>query len=256
MKLKDKNKMELSGIELSEEMLFYGSYFKMKELIKLAGKCIEEVKGSNNARLIILETWLFIDFCIREILMSGLNLNRVNVDACDLRLHLLPKSFRECIKLIEKLKEIHSGLLQDPQEKGVRLPLHFLFFIQKQYPDFFNQLLDIEQKYYNKYVPELVTKNYNPLEVETTPVKVQYSQIPKEWIRAVGRIDQTWIKSVNRLSEARNYAAHSYDSKKILRRMGYSGINAVAHLKDECLKLLRNLIGISKIIEKDEKSHH
>ena len=102
----------------------------------------------------------------------------------------------------------------------------------------------------------MVTKKYNPLEVETIPALVQYSRIPKGWIKAVKRIDKDWIKGAYRLNDARNYAAHSYDSKKILQRMGYSGTSAVAHLKDECLKLLRNLIGVAKATEKGEKSSY
>lgn len=256
MEPKDDEKMKLDGIEFSEDVLFYGSPLKLKELVKLAEKCIGEVEGSNNVRLIILETWLFIDFCIRELLMSGLDLNRVNIDACDLRSQLLPISFRRCIELIEKLKKTHSGLPQDPHEKGIRIPLCLLSFIKKHYPDFYEQLRDIEEEYYTKHVPELVTKKYNQLEVETISAPVQYSRISKGWIKAVERIDKDWIKSANRLNDARNYAAHSYDSKNILQRMGYSGTSAVAHLKDECVKLLRNLIGVAKATEEGEKSRY
>lgn len=253
MEPKDDEKMELNGIEFSEDLLFYGSTFKLEELVKLAEKCIREVEGSNNVRLIVLETWLFIDFCIRELLMSGLGLNRVNIDACDLRYRILPISFPRCIELIEKLKKTHSGLPQDPHEKGIKLPLHFLSFIKKHYPDFFDQLLDIEEEYYTKHVPELATKKYNPLEVEIIPAPVQYSRIPKGWIKAVGRIDKEWIKSANRLNNARNYAAHSYDSKKILQRMNCSGMSPLEDLKDECVNLLRNLIGVAMATEEGKK---
>ena len=256
MEPKDDEKMKLNGMEFSKDVLFYGSPLRLKELVKLVEKCIGEVEGSNNVRLIVLETWLFIDFCIRELLMSGLGLNRVNIGACDLRYQLLPISFLRCIGLIEKLKKTHSGLPQDPHEKGIRLPLCFLLFIKKHYPDFFNQLLDIEEEYYTKHVPELVAKKYNPLEVEIIPAPVQYSRIPKGWIKAVERIDKGWIKNANRLNDARNYAAHSYDSKKILQRMNCSGMSPVEHLKDECVKLLRTLIGVAKATEEGEKSRY
>lgn len=256
MEPKDDEKMGLDGIEFSEDTLFYGSALKLTELVKLAEKCIREVEGSNNVRLIVLETWLFIDFCIRELLMSGLDLNKVNIDTCDLRYLILPNSFRRCIELIEKLKKTHSGLPQDPDESAIKLPIHFMFFIKKHYPNFLNQLLDIEEEYYTKHVPELVTKKYNPLEVEIIPAPVQYSRIPKGWIKAAERIDQDWIKSAKRLNDARNYAAHSYDSKKILQRMDCSGTSAVAHLKDRCVKLLRNLIGVAMATEEGEKSRY
>lgn len=38
--------------------------------------------------------------------------------------------------------------------------------------------------------------------------------------------------------------------------MGYSGTSAVAYLKDECVKLLRNLIGVAKATEEGEKSRY
>lgn len=253
MESKNNEKMELNGIELSEDVLFYGSPLKLIELVKLAEKCIEEIKCSNNVRIIILEAWLFIDFCIRELLMSGLDLNKINIDTCDLRSQLLPNSFRRCIELVEKLKKTHSVLPQDPHV-NVKVPIDFFSFVNKNYPDFFHQLHDIEEEYYAKHVPELATKKYNPLAVETIPEPVQYSRISKDWIKAVERMDQAWIKSAMRLNDARNYAAHSYNSKKILQRMGYSGTRAVADLKDECLKLLSNLIGVAKATEADGKS--
>lgn len=194
MEPKDDEKMKLNDIEFSEDVLFYGSPLKLGELVKHAKKCIREVEGSKNIRLIVLETWLFIDFCIRELLMSGLDLNKVNIETCDLRYLILPNSFSRCVEIIEKLKKTHSCLPQDPDESGIELPIHFMFFIKNHYPNFLKQLLDIEKEYYSKHVPELVTKKYNPLEVETIPAPVQYSRIPKGWIKAVERIDQDWIK--------------------------------------------------------------
>lgn len=261
MEPKEDEKMELDGIELSEDMLFYGSLVKLERLVSLAKRCIDEVEGSNNVRLIVLETWLFVDFCIRELLMSGLGLNGLNVDAFDLRFHLLPKSFSECIKLVKKLKKTHSGLPRDPQEEAIKLPVQFFFFLKRQHSGFLDQLLDIEQEYFRKYAPELARRDplEEALKLATTvtwedPEPVQYSRIPEGWLEAVGRIDQTWINSVYRLNEARNYAAHSYDSERILQRMGYSGADAVAHLKDECIALLRKLIGITKAMEEGDKS--
>jgi len=256
MVLNDDEKMKLYGIEFSEEILFYGSSLKLMELCKLAEKCIKEVEGSNNARLIILETWLFIDFCIRELLMSGLGLNKVNLDTCDLRYFVIPNSFYRCVELLVKLKKVHSSLPQDPNESAIKLPINFISFIKHHYPNFFKQLLDIEKEYYSKHVPELVTKKYNPLEVEKIPVPIQYTRIPEEWIKAVDRIDKDWIESAKRLNNARNQAAHSYNSKKILQYMDYSETSAVANLKNECIKLLRNLIGVEKVIEEDGKSRY
>lgn len=257
MESEEKETMELEGVELSEDMLFYGSTVKHGEFASLASRCIQEVETTNNVRLMVLETWLFIDFCTRELLISGLGLNEVNLETYDLRFNLLPKNFSECIKIIERLKEVHKDLPRDPQEKSVKLPGRFLFFIKKQYPEFLSQLLGIEQEYYKQYAPELIKKD--PFDPATIVIykgsnRVEYSRIPTGWLEAVNRIDQDWIKSVNRLNLARNYAAHSYDPGEILKRMGYSGANAVKHLKEECLRLLQNLIGITKAAGEDKES--
>jgi hypothetical protein len=251
-------RMELDSIGLSEDMLFYGSTNKLKELLDLAVRCLEEIEASDNVRIIVLETWLFIDFCIRELLISGLNLNRLNIEAFDLRFHLLPKNFRERIELITRLKEAHAGLPRDPQEKAVRISIHFLFFLKGQHADCFGQLLDIEEEYYRKYAPELSKKD--PLEEALTLTTIaaiddepiQCSRISQGWLEAVGRIDEAWVKKVKRLNKARNLAAHSYDSASILQCTGYSGAEAVTHLKEECSALLRDLIGITKAIKGED----
>ncbi len=251
-------KMELDGIELSENMLFYGAAQKLEELAFLASRCIEEVERSDNVRVIVLETWLFIDFCVREFLISGLDLSSINVERCDLRIHLLPRSFRECIDLIIRLRAVHSALPRDPLDKAVRLPMRFLFFIKKEFPDFVAQLRDVEQQYYRRYAPELVKKD--PLELATRITlasstvpesRVEYSHISVDWLKAVAKIDEEWTKTASRLNDARNFAAHSYDASAILGRMGYSGPNAVSHLKGECTEMLRKLIGVSASIESD-----
>jgi hypothetical protein len=253
------DKMELEGVDLSEGMLFYGSPKKLVELALLASRCIEEVERSDNVRLIVLETWLFIDFCIRQILISGLDLNEINVDCCDLRIHLLPRSFRGCIHLIVRLRDVHSALPRDPSDMEVRLPGLYLLFIKKEFPKLFTKLLEVEQQYYRRYAPELVKTGpfglpkYKTLAIYTSKpeVQVEYSNISVGWLNAVVQIDKEWIKAANRLNEARNFAAHSYDASAILSRMGYSGPNSVSHLKDECIELLKKLIGISKSIESE-----
>lgn len=211
-------------------------------------KCIEVLRETRNARLIVLETWLFIDFCIRELLMSALRLHDLNVENHDLRFNLLPRSFSECVKMVERIKEVHSKLPRDPQEKSLRLPMGFLFQLKRRDPEFFARFLEMEQEYYREYAPELVTRD--PVEasiMDYMPVKsdrVEYSRISTVWLTAVSRINQDWLKSANKLNLARNFAVHSYNSKEALRRMGHHGPNAVDHLRDECLALLKDLIGV------------
>jgi hypothetical protein len=252
------DRMEIDGIELSEDVLFYGTSHKLEELASLASICLGEVQRSENVRIIVLEAWLFVDYCIREFLISGLDLNSINVEHCDLRIQLLPRSFRECINLIIKLRTVHSALPRDPSDMAIRLPIRYLFFIQKELPDLFTQLLDAEQQFYRHYAPDLVKKDRSEITTYITEAsvskperQVEYSHISPHWLKAVARIDEAWIKSAIRLNEARNFAAHSYDVSAILSRMGYSGPSGINHLKSECAEMLNKLIGISKSIDSD-----
>ena len=251
----ENERMELDGIELSEDMLFYGSAVKLEELVNLAGRCIDEIESSDNVRIIVIETWLFIDFCIRELLISGLNLDRLNIDAFDLRIELLPRNFRHCINLITSLRDSHSNLLRDPQEKAIKMPIQYWFCLKKKHPEFFKQILDIEQEYYHEYAPELTAKaNLEHMLSQSTIATIddksnQYSRISLGWLEAVDRIDTDWLNSVEKLNDARNFAAHSYDSTRILKRMGFSGKNAITHLKEKCIALLHDLIGITKVMK-------
>ena len=245
--------MELDGIELSEDTVFFGSADKLEELVSIASKCIEEIQSTEKARLIVLETWLFIDFCIRELLMSALGLHDVSVEGYDLRFSLLPRSFSECVKIIERLKEVHTALPRDPQEKSIRLPARFLFLLKDRHPELFSRFLEVEQEYYREHAPGLVKKESIEQPVAWVNFaatvgenRAEYSRISSGWLTAVSRIDQDWLKSVSRLNLARNFAAHSYDSEEILVRMGYSGPKAISHLREECLALLKNLIGVAK----------
>ena len=256
----DKERMELDGLELSEDMLFFGSAIKLGELVNLAKRCIEEINSSANARIIVLEAWLFIDFCIRELLISGLNLNSLNIDAFDLRRELLPRSFRQCINLITRLRDSHSKLPRDPQENAIKMPIHYLYFLKKEHPDFFDQQIDIEQLYYNKNAPELKAKDTLEQTLTLTTIAAiedkqnQFSRISQKWLEAVDRIDPAWSQSANKLNEARNYAAHSYDSARILQRMGYSGQDSLNQLKTKCIQLLSDLIGITMVRKGEDNS--
>ncbi|GAH88350.1 unnamed protein product, partial [marine sediment metagenome] len=54
------------------------------------------IDNNDNPRIIVIQTWLIIDFSIREILITGLGLSRFIVDDLDLRDYLLPRGFDNC----------------------------------------------------------------------------------------------------------------------------------------------------------------
>lgn len=252
-----KESFVLNQVKFSQNVPFYGSAIKLEEFASHALKTLKEIEKTDNVRVIVLETWLIIDYCIRELLISGLDLNKVNLDSYDLRDKLLPISFVRCVEILEGFKKAHKDLPRDPEEKGIRLSTEFLFFVNKQYPDFFAKLLEVERKYYEQYAPELIKdKNIFFEQIHIRPAKVEYSRINKHWLDVASQIDQSWINSVKQLNSARNYAAHSYDSEKIAKEMGYSGPNASTLLKAKCLELLQKLIGITIALEDGSESQN
>lgn len=57
-------------IPLKTDLLFTGSAFDVEEFIGIAEKCVSLVHEATSVRLIVLETWLFVDYSMRQVLMS------------------------------------------------------------------------------------------------------------------------------------------------------------------------------------------
>lgn len=242
----------LKHITLTEDdldnLMFIGSASKLKEFLKAADNCIETVKQSGNIRLIVLETWLFLDFGVRELLVGALDSAGINHEDYDLRYYALPRNFRACTDLLVKIKQTNEKLPPDPRNNAITLPIRFLFFLKREHPQLFGQLMEAEQQYYQRYYPKLVTSketaNIYTMSISVSPNQQEYRHISENWLKATSRIDDDWRKKAVRLDDARNYAAHSYDTKKISERMGYAGENVEQRIRNECLSLIEHLLGI------------
>lgn len=64
------------NIKVKTDTLFYGSAMEIEEFLEVAEKCSSTIKEVSNARLIVIETWLFVDYGVRQLLMSALDLSR------------------------------------------------------------------------------------------------------------------------------------------------------------------------------------
>jgi len=56
-------------------------------------------------------------------------------------------------------------------------------------------------------------------------------------------IDEEWFKKARKINSTRNLAAHSYDQQKICAKLGFTGPDAQEKVKEECLNLIRQLLG-------------
>jgi len=225
------------------------------ERFELIENLVNETKividNNDNPRVIVIQTWLIIDFSIREILITGLNLSDFIVDDSDLR-DLLPRGFYNCIELIEKIKKTQKTLKAKSVDRHIRWSFEFLKFIKEDSPEFYSKLMKYEQDYYEKFHPECVKKPgtaYMPnLDYDIiTNKKINYRSVTDEWLEAVEKIDDDWTKIAKRINRARNKAAHSSDCDVIYRELGLKGKDRLLRLKEKCKKILNDLLDINNI---------
>ena len=78
----------------------YSTQEGLKIYEKLLNETVDVISNSDNPRIIVIQTWIIIDFCIREIIITGLNLNDLEVNGFDPRYSLLPQRLDSCIEII------------------------------------------------------------------------------------------------------------------------------------------------------------
>lgn len=219
-------------------------------------KLVKETKtiidNNDNPRIIVIQTWLIIDFTIREILITGLNLSDFNIDDLDLRDDLLPWRFKNCIELLEKIKKTQKSLKAESFDPRIGWPFGFLRLIKEDSPEFYGRLMKYEQDYYKKFHPECVEKPgsiYMPnLDYDViTNKKINHRSVTDEWLEAAEKIDDDWKKKAKRIDRARNKAAHSSDCDIIYEELGLYGEDRLLRLKEKCKKILNDLLDMSNI---------
>jgi hypothetical protein len=105
-----------------DNALFFGNVIEYKDYIETARKYLHAVRRTQSTRLIVLETWLFVDYTLRQLLMHGLELTAIDQEELDLRYNLLPRSFGACIDLLVRLRKTNHQLPPKPGERALRIP--------------------------------------------------------------------------------------------------------------------------------------
>jgi len=137
MNTKDEKEIKYIWDESKEDnVLFFGTVGDLVELNSTLDQCLSKVKTSQSAREIVLETWLALDYNIRQFLASGFDLNKYCDEDFDLKYLLLPDSFRDLLKLFQNTIKYNQDLQTrpaPPQEdilKGHTLPIGFLVYLR------------------------------------------------------------------------------------------------------------------------------
>jgi hypothetical protein len=236
---------------------FWGTQDQLEKLSSLVCNCVDTVTESENPREMVIETWLVLDYAVRDLIISGYGLAKFCKDDFDLRYVLLPNSFEALLQLFKKTISAQSKLHQEPKISDSdsnsidEYPPHlqsdygFMKFIKENYGDISNRLEEIEKEYFIKQHPELIEQIEQGYQFYYTPKEKGIERLPNEWFEVVNDLEDDWFKSASKLNTARNIAAHSHNPSNITKAFGKAGPKKVDMVRSECLDLLVKLLGIT-----------
>jgi hypothetical protein len=227
----------ISDATTIEKWLFFGNVHDLEEFHSLQRVYFDQINGSASMRLVVFETWLLIDYCIRGLLMAGLQIR--DHEELDLRYNLLPRGFRECVSLLRKLYAVNKALPEEPRH--ISGPARIWLFIREFDPDLLERLQIAEDAYRKASKLPMDDKSVARVLVQS----VQYRTVPDAWLDVAVRVDESWDKRAGKLNAARNLAAHCHDEKRIAHKLGFNGPDALERVRVECLSLAEQLVGVS-----------
>lgn len=233
---------------------FYGTPKQLKELGEVVCKCIDNCKASSNIREIVLETWITIDFAIRQLLLSGFNLTRFSDQELDIGYLIFPNSFKELVNILKKIRKYCTENRSEPiREKvdksgGFTTSIAFWKFVKEKDPELSQRIVQITNEYNRKMSPGLsenerayyIQESQLPFDATNQPIK----EFSRDWKEVICKLDDNWFDMIDRLNEARNIAAHNYDAKQIARRFGKTEPDLVDKVRSECFSLLEDLFNV------------
>lgn len=263
MNTKDEKEMKYIWDESKEDnVLFFGTVQDMAELNSIVDQCLSKVKTSQSAREIVLETWLALDYNVRQFLASGFGLQRYCDEDYDLKYLLLPNSFRYLLKLFQNTIKYNQELDSRPAPpqkdalKGLELPIGFLVHLRDKKEELFEKLNQMQRELEKEYfVYKNPDKKYSDYHEDdkiiryATGVLISEPERPLErmspwWCAIAGRFDDGWFRKAEDLNKARNKAAHTINTVRIGSCFGLTEPNILEKIREECLGILALLLAV------------
>lgn len=215
------------------------SLYEQMEFNGNVERVITLIDESTNPRIIILETWLIIDYAIKQLLFVGLNLQEYR----SAFFKPLSDSFERNLSLLFNLVDEQKKLLPKPIDYTLYLPRGFFMFCYQNHPKEFKVVQKLEYKFYEWIMSQNVS-------VKPDSDLSKFRFVTSEWMEVAETIaiDTDWRKAADRLNKARNCAAHSFNSSDLFQVLGLNGNeeNKMRLLKKECSRLLSFLLGMEK----------
>ena len=240
-----------------DSILNFGTSDPFPEYISFIKNSIKQIITSQNPRLLILESWLLLDYSIRQLIIWGIGAYESSNRNFDLRNELLPISFKACIDFLGKYITYQQGLPIDPNSNLLKLPLSFSKFIywdiEPEETIIINKIID---RYNMKMNPSMdpiylrskkeedihtltIPKNKKP--IQKTP---KYRTVSPNWMKTASCLDESWFKQIRKINNARNRAAHSYNEGGIYSIFALKGKNKFERLKEVCIDSVEKLLAI------------
>ncbi len=255
----------MTHFEIKNKMLIdnnspynYSSHKTSDQLEDFLTKTIESIKKEKNPRLIVLETWLMLDFAIRQLIIWGIGADINCTENFDLRNELLPTSFKQCLDFLISFRDRQKSLSINPSRKCLELPHTFWRYIYKEV-EHKDIVLKAIFDYQKKMNPNYIIPNAPCVQtlfpnsdytkslwtLNTTPP--EFRTVDDRWLEVVSYLDSKWVKKVNQINNARNKAAHFYNQKEIFKCFGINGFNQIEVLKKKCLESISFLLKINLV---------
>jgi len=198
----------------------------------------------------VLESWIVLDFAVRDLLINGYGLYKFCQEDFDLRYLLLPKSFVGLLNLLKETISFQSGMNKEPSPSDdyppyIRSSHKFLFYLSKEHGVITQMLKEIEREYFVELHPELAEQIKQGWQFTHVSKDEGPEWLPDDWLNIVSNLGDDWFQLAGRLNNARNKAAHSYDPFAIAKAFGIAGPQTIDKVRTECLRLLRELLGLT-----------
>ncbi len=249
--------MEYIWDENREDVLFFGNVYDLEELHSVLNNCHDVLKKSESAREMVLETWLSLDFAIRQFLLAGFDLSRFCDEEFDLKYMLLPRNFGSLLDVFKDTirYNLQFSLKPDPVQTddigGFRTSFTFLKYVKEKHSELFNRIIDVEREYVIYKHPELKGSKFPKetlaaLSIESIELKQKrpLEKMELGWRKIASRFDESWFKLAAQLNKARNEAAHSTNTDKIGARFGLVGPHMLENIRGKCLAILNVLLAV------------
>ena len=233
-----------------DDVLFFGSVPDLEMLYSTITNCLSILDKSESPREMVLETWITVDYSIRKFLLSGFELDKFCDEEFDLAYSLLPSSFVRLLQIFKDTIEYNKKFpIEDEHPErdidgSLTASAGFWLYLRDNHRELLDKIVEVQKQYNSDilHLPKdgLFLTNSISLKMPERPIK----RMSPAWCEIARKFNNSWFKAAKELNKARNYAAHSVDSKEIGRIFDITGENTIGLIRKKCRSILNSLLAI------------